>query len=140
MCIRDSRQTVEPLADDAVVRHVPPHDGMDPGDVQPQRRDRGLVRDVPQRHDGDREAVEPHSDDAVVRHVPPHDGVDPGDIQPQRRDRGLLCDLPQRHGRNRQAVEPHSDDAVAVSYTHLDVYKRQCHTRASFKDLLPTAR
>ncbi len=63
-------------AHDGVVRPVPSHDRMDPGEFYAYGCHRGDLCYVPQRNERKREACQPLRDGTLVRRVSPHHGLD----------------------------------------------------------------
>ena len=59
------------IADQQCLRGLPRHHQLDDGQVRSRGRDRHL-RQLPQRHDGDRQADESHPDEQCLRGLPRH--------------------------------------------------------------------
>ena len=130
------RQARDPRADHGLVRHLPSHDRLDAGDLQPHRRGARHLRDLPQRHDRDRQAATHVPTTRIVRHLPPHDGLEarrpsatpasrpaparPATTAPPRPasrdpppDHGLLRHLPPHDRLDAGDLQPHRRGARA---------------------------
>ena len=85
-------------------------DRLDAGALRPHRRHAGHLRDLPQRHAGDRQAGDPHRDDRELRRLPLDPAWTPAHFD-HATSRGHLRAVPQRHARDRQARGSLADDA-----------------------------
>ena len=71
-------------AHDALVRHMPPHDGLGPGQLHAYGNRAERLRHLSQRYVGERQAGESLRHDQVVRQLSPDDGLGAGDaLQPR---------------------------------------------------------
>lgn len=100
-------QTRKPYSNQGAMRELPSRQRLVARPVCSQQCCVRQLRDLSQRHNGNRKAGGAHCHFGVLRQLPSHHGLDAGIVQAWQRCAGNLRNMPQRNGRHGQTLRTH---------------------------------